>query len=192
MPPILVFRNTGIYRDVEFLGLAVPGAEGWSENEDLVAIWKTSNRQRFQNYRAAFTILDAAMISRAWINDIRVGRPLTANAPSAWLTWVQTGAYTPLKAIRTLEHRNKTQQLPQTDEGRVSNQSHPFVVQTYPVAFEACAAKLVSLMDDNFISFDLTRPSRDAAETQLANIASGRPVRNPGRSRHGGELNRNE
>jgi hypothetical protein len=161
VPPILVFRTTGVYRDVEFLGLAVPGAEGWGENEDLVAIWKTSNRQRFQNYRAAFTILDVAKISRAWINDIRSGTALTANAPGAWSAWVQTGIYLPLKAVRTLEHRNRAQQLPDSEEGlAIVNLIHGWF-QNDPVAFEACAGAIVGLMDKNLLSFDLTRPSRD-------------------------------
>src|SRR5580704_18363060 len=58
-PPILLFGNTGIFRDVRFLGLAVPGAEGMGSDDDLVAVWRTSRDGiRFQNYKAMFTVLD--------------------------------------------------------------------------------------------------------------------------------------
>jgi hypothetical protein len=71
-PPIFLFGNTGTYRDVRFLGLAVPGAEGMGSDDDLVAVWRTSKAGcRFQNYRATFTILDIPVVLRAWINDIR-------------------------------------------------------------------------------------------------------------------------
>ena len=44
--PILVFGNAGNYRDVVFLGLAIPGAPDLSSSEDLVAVWKTSNGRK--------------------------------------------------------------------------------------------------------------------------------------------------
>ena len=46
-PPIFVFRNTGIYRDVRFLGLAVPGARTLSYDDDLVALWRAKARTTF-------------------------------------------------------------------------------------------------------------------------------------------------
>lgn len=42
-PPILLFGNTGTYRDVRFIGLAVPGATGMGGDDDLVAVWRTTN-----------------------------------------------------------------------------------------------------------------------------------------------------
>jgi hypothetical protein len=69
VPPILVFSNTGEWRDVRFLGLAVPGTSEQQIAEDLVAIWRTAKGMRFQNYRARFTILDAPLILRTWIDD---------------------------------------------------------------------------------------------------------------------------
>src|SRR5262249_41016949 len=42
VPPILVFSNTGEWRDVMFLGLAVPGTSEQQVAEDLVAIWRTA------------------------------------------------------------------------------------------------------------------------------------------------------
>src|SRR5690606_23910224 len=75
VPPILVFGRTGDWRDVRFMGLAVPGVEGMSSTEDLVAIWKVSEGHRFQNYRAKFTIIDESRLSRQWLRDIANGEP---------------------------------------------------------------------------------------------------------------------
>lgn len=69
--PVLVFSTAGTYRDVRFLGLAVPGAPGMPATEDLVAVWRHSQGQRFQNYRAVFSILNTNRIARRWLNDVR-------------------------------------------------------------------------------------------------------------------------
>jgi NAD(P)-dependent dehydrogenase (short-subunit alcohol dehydrogenase family) len=84
---------------VIFRGFAVPGAIGIPQTEDLVAIWRTEAGQRFQNYRAVFTILDVAGIARTWLNELRLGDRLGENAPKQWVKWVNGGAYTPLQAI---------------------------------------------------------------------------------------------
>jgi hypothetical protein len=47
---------------VQFRSLAVPGATGIASTEDLVALWKSSRGQRFQNYRALFTVLDGLTV----------------------------------------------------------------------------------------------------------------------------------
>lgn len=57
VPPFFLFDKYGSGRDVRFRGLLAPGADRLSGEEDLVAIWRTTNRQRFQNYRATFTVL---------------------------------------------------------------------------------------------------------------------------------------
>ncbi|MBL7439313.1 restriction endonuclease, partial [Escherichia coli] len=75
VPPTFLFARAGGWRDMIFLGLAVPGASDLSLSEDLVAIWRTAGDRRFQNYRARFTVLDAAVISRAWIDSVIAGAP---------------------------------------------------------------------------------------------------------------------
>ena len=52
-----------------FRGLAVPGVEG-NVADDLVTIWRSKGGERFQNYRALFTILNAGAISREWIDAV--------------------------------------------------------------------------------------------------------------------------
>jgi len=71
IPPFFIFTKGEKGRDVIFRGLAVPGVEG--RLEDLVAVWKSSDGLRFQNYRALFSILDSGHISRAWLEDLHRG-----------------------------------------------------------------------------------------------------------------------
>ena len=93
VPPFFVFSKVGRGRDVRFHGLAAPGASGLPEMEDLIAIWKTKGSERFQNYRATFTILNAPRIDRRWIDAVLVGNPLGPDAPGAWGAWVEQGRY---------------------------------------------------------------------------------------------------
>lgn len=117
VPPVLVFVNTGVFRDVQFVGLAAPGATTIDSNNDLVAIWKLNKGKRFQNYQAKFTILDVQLISKSWITDIKAGKLLSSNCPKAWQQWVETGTYKTLKAPRAIKHRTKEEQLPSDEWG---------------------------------------------------------------------------
>src|SRR5688572_30353438 len=70
VPPFFVFRKyptKASARSVQFKGLAAPGFPSLPATSDLVAVWKTAAGQRFQNYRAVFTVLDVPVISRAWL-----------------------------------------------------------------------------------------------------------------------------
>ena len=98
MPPFFVFTKAPLYggRAVQFRGLAVPGANGVAPIDDLVAVWKSFAGQRFQNYRALFTVLETPRVSRAWLEDLRVGQPLSDSCPAHWRQWVDEGSYRPL------------------------------------------------------------------------------------------------
>ncbi|MCY3827263.1 MAG: hypothetical protein OXG10_07830 [Candidatus Dadabacteria bacterium] len=64
-PPFFVFRKPPTVSNslsVRFKELAIPGFLGLPSTEDLVAVSRTSDEQRFQNYRAVFTILDVSVI----------------------------------------------------------------------------------------------------------------------------------
>jgi hypothetical protein len=167
VPPVLVFGNAGTFRDTIFLGLAVPGAPQLQAMEDLVAIWKIAKGQRFQNYRAALTILDVPCVTRAWLQDIRSGSPLSVNCPRAWKKWVTAGAYDALKAECSVEHRSRQEQIPDNEIALRMVRAVYEHFKTSPVRFEACAAKIAQLMDGNFFSFDLTRPSRDGGRDAI-------------------------
>jgi Restriction endonuclease AspBHI N-terminal len=67
---------------------------------DLVAVWRTAQGHRFQNYRATFTILDQGLLQRSWLNDILAGEPLSKLCPLPWRAWVERGIYIPLISAR--------------------------------------------------------------------------------------------
>jgi len=112
VPPFLLFDKPGTGRDVRFRGLLAPGSDRISGEEDLVAVWRTTKGQRFQNYRARFTVLDASCIGRRWIRELTVGEPLGPCCPPVWRTWVETGNYAPLLAPPTVIIRRRDQQEP--------------------------------------------------------------------------------
>lgn len=117
IPPFFVFLKTPTdtsSRSVQFKGLAVPGSQGLPSTADLVAIWKTSSGQRFQNYQAIFTVLDISAINRAWLFDLSNGAALTNNTPDAWSEWVHTGRYQALTADSTTIVRSPYEQTPDT------------------------------------------------------------------------------
>src|SRR5258708_4184733 len=86
-----------------FLGLAGPG-------DDMIAIWRSTEGQRFQNYRAKFTILDTGTVLRKWIEAVRMGEPLNSCAPIAWRKWAESAVCQPLTAEPTIEYRTKVEQ----------------------------------------------------------------------------------
>jgi hypothetical protein len=174
VPPIFVFSNTGEWRDVMFLGLAVPGVSEHPASDDLVAIWRVSNALRFQNYRARFTIIDVPLVSRAWIQDLILGKAKSPHAPIPWKEWVETGRYQPLKSTRSIEYRKKSEQLPATAEGvAIINAIHNFFADR-PHDFERCAAAIARLMLPDIAALDLTRPSRDGGRDAVGQLKLGR------------------
>lgn len=173
VPPILVFANAGTYRDAIFLGLAVPGAQGLDQNNDLVALWKMKDGRRFQNYQAKFTILNIGSISRAWLEDVRKENPYSSNCPKVWALWSKKGIYTPLEASRSVEYRDKEQQIPTNADGlKTIKQIHEHFANE-PVKFEKCAEMIARLMLKDIIKMDLTRPSRDGGRDAVGTYKIG-------------------
>jgi hypothetical protein len=173
VPPVFIFANTGSWRDVEFLGLAVPGVQNLDSNLDLVAIWKTKSGKRFQNYDAKFTVIDHQVISRKWISDVKRGEPLSANCPEAWRVWVEKGLYRPLKAPSVVEYRSPSEQLPQDVNAKsVINEIVKYFGND-PFRFEACAAKIAELMLPNIASIDLTRRVKDGGRDAVGKYRIG-------------------
>lgn len=177
IPPFLVFTKGPAARDVFFRGLAVPGSPH-NAQDDLVAVWRTRQGQRFQNYRAVFTVLAAPVIRRTWITDLRSGDPHTANAPPAWERWVQSGSYSPLAAPITVRHRTRAEQTPSDSNGRMIVATIIRYFKEHPMreyAFEACAAQIAMLMDPHITECDLTRPWRDGGRDALGLYRIGSP-----------------
>jgi hypothetical protein len=176
IPPFFIFTKGGRGRDVVFRGVAVPGAVGIPQTEDLVAIWKTKAGERFQNYRAVFTVLNIPSVSRNWIDDIKAGKPVAPNAPQPWLDWIAGGSYEPLHAERVSRVRSRAAQLP-TDPTR-KEMLHTLVEffkahSQREYAFERCAGELVRMMDSNIVSVDLTRPWKDGGRDALGKYRIG-------------------
>lgn len=173
MPPIFVFANTGEWRDVRFLGLAVPGAASVRPSEDLVAIWKFKGGLRFQNYRATFTILDTDNIGRGWINHLISGAAGNASAPAAWSHWVSSGGYRPLTSERSLEYRTRAEQTPLDEAGRRVIATIHRHFASNPHTFEHCAAAITKLVLPNVARLDVTRPSRDGGRDAVGKVRMG-------------------
>lgn len=175
-PPILLFRSTGVYRDVRFLGLAVPGASTLGHDDDLVALWRATGQEsiRFQNYRAKFTVLDTPIVSREWIKDVQSGINIKSpHAPTAWVNWVKHRQYDALMAPHSLEIRDKTQQLPNTQtDTKILN----LIYARYkddPYGFEYCAMEIARLSLPDIHEWELTRPWRDGGRDAIGSYKIG-------------------
>ena len=167
IPPVFIFMKhptVASNRSVRFLGLAVPEDYYLGKDNSLQAIWRTSNSERFINYEAHFTILNTKSINREWLSCLINGDSLnTRFAPDAWLKYVKQGLTDDiiLRAPKNKEYRSKIEQLPSTDKDL---RKLDFIYQYYkdePYKFEYFAAKLVGLMDNNFLNFNITRTVRD-------------------------------
>lgn len=161
-PPIFLFGNTGTFRDVRFLGLAVPGAEGMGSDDDFVAVWRTSKDGiRFQNYKATFTVLDVSQVSRQWIDDVKRGDSLSSpHVPAAWSDWVRTRKFRSLKSTPIVTIRSRRIQVP---EGPLKAYVD-LVYDAYkssPYEFEKCAMEIAKLFLPDIHRDELTRPWRD-------------------------------
>lgn len=182
--PFLIFkkyRTEKGARSVQFKGLAVPGYPGLSGTEDLVAVWKTTEGQRFQNYRSVFTILDISTLSRAWISDVLAGNANSANAPIAWKNWVDSGHYQPLKSEPTTIIRSDDDQLPDTllkiqllktvwrhfdhdDDNEKRRRSY---------IFERFAARIFQMHDHRVIVDEITRGVADGGRDAIGRYLLG-------------------
>lgn len=175
-PAIFLFGWTGEYRDVRFLGLAVPGAQALGPDDDLVAIWRTGDRnKRFQNYKAVFTVLNVPVVSKGWLTDI--GNSNVANstyAPPAWIEWLNSRKYHPLSAPHSLETRTREQQIPNSVNDRAILKTIYNRFNNNSYGFEACALEIVRLMMPEIIKSDLTRPWRDGGRDAIGEYEIGK------------------
>lgn len=169
-PAILLFGGTGQYRDVRFLGLAVPGAQNLGPDEDLVAIWRAKgpDNSRFQNYKSIFTILDVPVVTRHWLNDIRNGNAVSStHAPKPWLEWLAGRKYSPLYAPHSVDIRSQEQQLPQAAEDhKILSLIHD-KYRIDPFAFEAAAVEIARLFIPDIGHCEITRPWRDGGRDAI-------------------------
>jgi hypothetical protein len=178
VPPFFVFvkyptKNSS--RSVQFKGLAVPGFPGLTATEDLIAVWKTSDSQRFQNYRSTFTVLDVATVEREWIRDLKAGKADTEKAPPAWRTWKQQGMYTPLTSEPTTIIRSVESQSPDNELQESILETVFEYFKDTPTNFEAFAAKVFQLFDQRVIIDEITRGTVDGGRDAVGRYLLGIP-----------------
>lgn len=173
IPPILVFnKETG--RNVKFLGLAVPGIKGKPTKDWLTAVWGVNREgNRFQNYKAFFTILNTASgsagdensgINLAWITDIENGNAINSPyAPKAWIQYIEKKTFIPLIARQEKFVKSKEEQLPaeKTKRDMLRALHDYFIEKDRGYSFEKFAAYLAECMDDAIVDIDVTRPYKD-------------------------------
>ena len=176
IPPFLIFKKypTDVSaRSFQFKGIAVPGFTGIPATADLMAIWKTTDGQRFQNYRAIFTVLDVATVSRTWIGDLEKGTSLTPNAPEAWCEWVNLGRYRALAADSTTVIRSQIAQLPDVPIKIAILETVWEHFKDTPQAFEVFAARVFQMHDQRVIIDEITRASVDGGRDAIGRYLLG-------------------
>jgi hypothetical protein len=175
LPVFLLFESEGRSRDINFRGLVVPGSPLLHADEEINAVWRSEKGQRFQNYRAKFTVLDVEMISRAWINDIVAGNPLSPNAPKPWLAWVERFRYSPLAAPATAPGRTREEQLPAIDDPDgwklLDSVYREFIPDPY--RFERIAVAIAQLAVPLPMAMEVTRPVADGGRDAIGTMSIG-------------------
>jgi hypothetical protein len=176
IPPFFIFQKypTPISaRSVQFKGLAVPGFRGLPATSDLVAVWKTSEGQRFQNYRATFTILDVPVVGRTWLNEIAIGNRTTPNAPEVWSVWIRKGHYKALTSQSTTVIRSQAEQTPDASTKVTILEIVWNHFKDAPHAFEAFAARIFQMHDPRVIIDEITRASVDGGRDAVGRYLLG-------------------
>lgn len=173
IPPFFYFESEK-GRNRRFVGILVPGSDRIKQEDLLIAIWRMKSGERYQNYKAIFTILDIPQISRSWLNDLRVGQGYSSpHAPVVWKQWIDLGVYKPLLANDSvLNYRTPEQQLPKTKEDiRKLKTIYEYFSNAYD--FEFCAMKIAQLMDSNIVSLQHTRFTRDGGRDAIGKYRIG-------------------
>jgi hypothetical protein len=173
VPPFLLFDKPGTGgRDVRFRGLLAPGSDRLSGEEDLVAVWRTTGGERFQNYRARFTVLAVPLVPRAWIDQLIAGDPLGTDCPGPWRAWVESRTYVPLLAPPTVIIRSREEQQPASADKPLIE----VIVQHFkdrPHGFEQFAADLWRISEPKVDKIDVTRPWRDGGRDAIGDYLLG-------------------
>ncbi len=177
VPPFLLFEKAAPGRRILFRGLLAPGAATLTADDDLVAIWRSSRGRRFQNYRARFTVLDEARITRAWLADVIDGRAIDSpHCSPAWKTWVGSRVYKPMIAPPTAVIRSKVEQVPADPVGQAILAEIRDYYRGREHDFERCAVELWRLIAPSTGPCDVTRPSRDGGRDAIGVYVLGPPA----------------
>lgn len=171
--PFFIFKkeNEKTKRDVRFLGLAIPGDNRLTKEEQLISVWSQRDGKRYQNYRAVFSILNVDEIDRRWLEDLKNGVENSKYAPKEWIEWQKTGKCSFLTSKKVVQYRKKAEQIPQNkDDINMVNEIYNYF--TNPYDFERCAAQIAQLMDKNIVSYDMTRSRRDGGRDAICRYSN--------------------
>ena len=173
VPPGFYFTPGDQGRDIVFRGLVVPKTVHSDNAEDLIAVWRSTGGERFQNYRAKFSIIDTSEINLDWISSILRGQERLELAPKAWKTWVNSGKLEVLEAPRTLEYRKKSQQIPDDlSELEMLRLIHSHFDGTDSL-FEHFATAIWRISDSRVSAWQITRPTRDGGRDAIGKYKIG-------------------
>ncbi|WP_067544831.1 restriction endonuclease [Nocardia crassostreae] len=175
VPPFLLFEKAAPGRAVRFRGLLAPGASNLPADEDLTAIWRSKSGERFQNYRAVFTVLDADAVPRVWLNAVQSGQSALAalECPKVWREWVEGRAYHALVAPSTLTVREKDQQLPADPGGVKILQAIRRHFEGRETDFEHCAVAIWRMFAPSTGQCEVTPPSGDGGRDAIGEYLLG-------------------
>jgi len=176
IPPIFIFKKHPTHnsnRSVQFKGLCVPGTTNKNQLEDLVAIWKTTNGLRFQNYSAFFTILNIAKISRKWLENLNNRFFDSEVEPLIFNQWKKNGRYSPLTSQKTISIRTINEQLPDNKiEWKLLEVIYEYF-SSEPTLFEYLAAEIYRMTDSKIIIDEVTRGTIDGGRDAIGRIKLG-------------------
>ena len=159
VPPFFVFQKNqrGPGRDVKFLGLAVPGGADVAPLDDLVAVWRTTEGERFQNYKSAFTILDVAEIHASGSPSWTLANRSVRIAQSPFENGERLADTARFESPNTLPYRTTAQQRPQTSQDAALVTTVYEYFKPDPHSFEALAIELWKMSTREEIAVEATR-----------------------------------
>jgi hypothetical protein len=176
IPPFFIFSRYPTEkssRSVQFKGLAAPGYPGIPATEDLLAVWKTSQGQRFQNYKSIFTILDAPVINRNWLTSLMEGASPNADVPAVWREWTHKGRYCPLVSEPTTTIRTLDDQTPDTSQKRELLSIVFDYFKNAPFLCENFATRIFQMQDQRVAIDQVTRSVIDGGRDALGRYRLG-------------------
>ena len=169
--PFFIFQKVK-GRDVRFLGLAVPGDDRLTKEEQLISVWSQKDGRRYQNYKAIFSILDVSTIDRRWLMDLKNSIDNSKYEPEVWKEWQKKGKCKHLTAKKVVQYRNKEEQLPKQEQDlKMIREIYNYFDDPYE--FEKCASKIAQLMDNNIVAYDLTKTRRDGGRDAIGKYRIG-------------------
>lgn len=174
-PITLIFEANGNGRDMIFRGLAVPGSQHFAPQDALVAVWRNTKGERFQNYRAVFTVLNCGVISGDWVREVFSSREMNLEDPRLPLAlrhWITTGKIKALEAD-SAKMRSAEDQRPRAGVAAAIVDEILKFCQDDPWLFEPIAAEIWRLGCPAPMEYELTARYRDGGRDAVGYLKLG-------------------